>query len=319
MPRIQDEYLNCVAYLYRSRHEAEEAINIGGSAFLVTYLLEELGVQMGVVYAVTNKHVIQHQAKCLRVNTTDGTTDVFALENWHLSATDDLAVCLVPYLNPLQYLVRSISLSNFLTTDIVHAWGIGPGDEVVLIGRFVNQEGKQRNTPTVRFGHIAQMPSEPIECDGHLQESFLCEIKSIGGFSGSPVFVAPTILPRNKEGLEPDESSYLLGIDWCHLQSFDNAINEHGETLGHIRVPVNTGMMGVIPAWKLRELLDSKQVKEQRDMIAEREKNRREEPSVVLDAVLAAATRPSNDANPTHREDFTRLVGAAARKPEPKG
>jgi len=298
MPRIQDEYLNCVAYLYRSRHEAEEAINIGGSAFLVTYLIEELGIQTGVIYAVTNKHVIQQGAKCLRVNTTGGKTDIFALENWHSSATDDLAVCILPYLNPLQYAVRSISLSDFITRDIVQAWGIGPGDEVVLMGRFVNQEGKQKNTPTVRFGHIAQMPIEPIEYKGQFQESFLCEIKSIGGFSGSPVFVAPMLLPLHKDGSEPAQSSFLLGVDWCHIQSFDNAQDEMGRELPHIRVPVNTGMMGVVPAWKLRELLESKEVNKQRDMIADREKNRRNEPNVVLDAVLAAA---------------------AARKPEPKG
>jgi hypothetical protein len=29
----------------------------------------------------------------------------------------------------------------------------------------------------------------------------------------------------------------------------------------------------------------------------------------------ASSSRLSNDANPTHREDFTRLLGAAARKP----
>ena len=32
----------------------------------------------------------------------------------------------------------------------------------------------------------------------------------------------------------------------------------------------------------------------------------------------ASADHRASDANPTHREDFRRLVGAAARKPEPR-
>src|SRR6516165_10822570 len=108
-----------------------------------------------------------------------------------MSESDDLAICAVPGANSPRYAVRAIPRSMFLRKQDIGGDNIGPGDEVVLIGRFINQEGKERNVPTVRFGHIAQMPIEPIEYNGQLQESFLCEIKSIGGFSGSPVFLAP--------------------------------------------------------------------------------------------------------------------------------
>ena len=54
---------------------------------------------------------------------------------------------------------------------------IGPGDDVFIVGRFVNHEGKQQNHPTVRFGAIAQMPGEPITFpDGTHQDSFLVEL-----------------------------------------------------------------------------------------------------------------------------------------------
>ena len=39
---------------------------------------------------------------------------------------------------------------------------------------------------------------------------------------------------------------------------------------------------------------------------------------VAREAALASAP-PANGENPTHREDFTRLVGAAARKLEREG
>jgi hypothetical protein len=67
---------------------------------------------------------------------------------------------------------------------------IGPGDDVFVVGRFINREGKQKNIPSVRFGNIAQMPGEPLFLDdGKELECFLIEGRSISGFSGSPVFI----------------------------------------------------------------------------------------------------------------------------------
>jgi hypothetical protein len=58
LPRLHDEVLNCVVYLYRSFHEAKEAINIGGSGFLVAMLCENVPPPAAHIYAVTNKHVV---------------------------------------------------------------------------------------------------------------------------------------------------------------------------------------------------------------------------------------------------------------------
>jgi hypothetical protein len=49
-------------------------------------------------------------------------------------------------------------------------------------------EGRQKNSPTARFGNIAQMPNEPVIIKRFEQECFLVEARSIGGYSGSPVF-----------------------------------------------------------------------------------------------------------------------------------
>jgi hypothetical protein len=59
---------------------------------------------------------------------------------------------------------------------------IGIGDEAFVVGRFINHEGKQRNTPTARTGIISQMPIEPIHIRGIDQECFLIEARSFGGF-----------------------------------------------------------------------------------------------------------------------------------------
>src|SRR5207244_524977 len=98
----------------------------------------------------------------------------------------DLAV------RPLQTTnIRTMTPDNFLTDKIIERYGIGVGDEVFMIGRFVNHEGRQKNTPTVRFGNLAMMPHEKIldEETGLKQESFLIETRSIPGCSGAPVFI----------------------------------------------------------------------------------------------------------------------------------
>ncbi len=67
---------------------------------------------------------------------------------------------------------------------------LGLGDEVFLTGLFHSHHGRQRNIPIVRAGNIAAMPEEKIHTDkfGFI-DAYLVEARSIGGISGSPVFI----------------------------------------------------------------------------------------------------------------------------------
>ena len=60
---------------------------------------------------------------------------------------------------------------------------------ITLVG-FGGIDGGQKNTPSARFGNMSMMPEKPIRrADGILQESYLLEMRSINGYSGSPAFV----------------------------------------------------------------------------------------------------------------------------------
>jgi hypothetical protein len=98
MPRLRDEILDCVVYLYRSYHEADEGIAIGGSGFALGMPCESLP-GAAHIYAVTNKHVVENGAIHIRLNTRDGKKVLMHAEqnDWVISATDDLAIVpLVP-------------------------------------------------------------------------------------------------------------------------------------------------------------------------------------------------------------------------------
>jgi hypothetical protein len=52
-----------------------------------------------------------------------------------------------------------------------------------------------------------------------------------------------------------------LGVDWGHLTVEEAASDEFGSK---IRIRGNSGMACVVPAWKLRSLLDAPELIEQR-------------------------------------------------------
>lgn len=267
MPRIPDTFLECVVYIYPSVEDAQQARKVGGSGFLIQVPVNDEGVSMS--YVVTNSHVAR-KGQAIRINNTTGTADVIpvALSQWiHHPAGDDVAI--VPIALSTQFQCRTLPTSYFLTRDDLNAWNVGPGDEVYFMGRFIQHDGMQKNTPIVRFGAIAMMPGEPIRQDerGFGQESFLIEARSLSGFSGSPVMLyIPPFSNRFvggdfEGGVQQDTTTMaLLGIDWGSLRLGDEALT-------------NTGIMAVVPVWKLSELLEDDDVRAMRDVAARELKN----------------------------------------------
>ncbi|RYD70054.1 MAG: serine protease [Verrucomicrobiaceae bacterium] len=255
MPRIPDEHLDVSVYIYPSVPDAEQGKRIGGCGFLMS--VKSALLPGYIIYAVTNRHVVEDGGWCVRVNTADGGKDVFELDdrNWIFHPDgDDVAICQMPTMPAARFKYRTLGEENLLTKELMHELNIGPGDDVFVVGRFINHEGRQRNRPVMRFGNIAQNPAEPIrQSSGFEQESFLIEARSISGYSGSPVVMglSPEFKRPDRPALIMRRTGYriLVGVSWGHL------VDEDGE---------NTGMMPVVPAWKLRELLHCPRVVQQR-------------------------------------------------------
>jgi hypothetical protein len=231
------------------------------------------------VYCVTNSHVIRPLASpVIRLNTRDGGSDLIELrpDDWvHHQFGDDLAVCPVAFEHPdhhFDYIM--LHPSWFVTEEFIERQNIGVGDEVYMVGRLVNHQGQQQNTPVVMFGSISMAQPQPIRNEwGLLQESFLIETRSLSGFSGSPVFVYITpYSPTPTAYAERQPGTWLLGVDWGHMRNFEPVLKEHDDPLVSTLVPVNrewkvpsnSGQAQVVPAWKLQELLDQEDLRMQR-------------------------------------------------------
>jgi Trypsin-like peptidase domain len=252
MPRVPDEYLECVVYLYPSIPAAHAGEKVGGTGFMVRIDQGE----HDFYYIVTNKHVIEQGNTTVRFNTTAGIHEAFDFDerNWIKSSNADLAIYPLVDPDPNRIWFRPIVYDQFLTVETMKQLDIGIGDEVFFAGRFINAEGKKKNRPSLRFGTIAQIHTDII--DG--EESFLVEARSIPGYSGSPVF-AYTMAGTPRSIVTPSLPTkgygpFLLGVDWAHINDYADAKDDHGNTLP-FRIRSNSGMMGVVPFWKLSELL----------------------------------------------------------------
>ncbi len=227
---------------------------------------------------------------------------------------------------------------------------LGIGDFTYTIGLFRLMSGERRNLPIVHFGSVAMVPGDekiPVRDwrdktkTLHI-EGYLVETQAMQGLSGSPVFVRPTtrfdLRPLITPNFQPDprqpipgnhfmavvpvERVFLLGLwsgSWDAPPDEVLAVQAGQQN----RVPVGMGI--VVSAQKIKETLDQEELIEMRKQIKSVREAREAENAAVTDSALpvidprgsAVSAPPATDANPTHREDFNSLVGAAARKRPP--
>ena len=292
MPQILDDYLQLVFYVYESQGAAESASpkpDTGGTGFFIVVPFSE-GTDDGSFYAVTAAHVVKdHASSVLRLNSRDGHTKTLAIarNEWVLHpGGDDLAVAPIR-LDDSQFQIFASPPAAFLTDDVKDHWAMGPGDEVFIVGRFVNHEGVQRNTPTVRFGNIAMMPQEPIH-NGEMQTerpAYLIETRSQCGYSGSPVFVyvsagTPRLLPGREKQAMLTGGPWLLGVLWGYTKN-------ETQLRGYPQV-FQTGLAAVVPISSLSELLGADRLVQLHQRAETEWKSK----------MQAAPVQPANEKNP---------------------
>jgi Trypsin-like peptidase domain len=272
---VPRELIDCVCFICA---KINGRMRIGGTGFVIGMP----GAQVEHLYVVTARHCIREINNLggdvyLRFNTVNnGAPRDFKVLGWHFpeSPAVDLAV-LSLHLPPNSDLYfRALPSNNIVTKDTIDWREIGPGDELLITGLFSKLSGTQRNYPVVRAGIIAAMPDEPIvDDDGTEFEGYLVEVRSIGGLSGSPVFLvyrpkAPSILSdkrgdiiiRREVPVLAPQTYYLLGV-----------VRAHWDTPGALKplfddeiVTLNMGIAVVTPASEILNVLKSDPLKNER-------------------------------------------------------
>lgn len=263
--RISDQLVATVLFVSQgSMENPEKARDYRGTAFIVSVPSED---GMGeILHIVTAKHVansIPMGEAIFAVNARDG------FPRWMLSGntpwfyhpddeTVDVAVMPMASANIHQYVYRSIPVSLFASAEQITALNIGLGDEIASVGLFRPFHGDGLMLePIVRLGSIAMMPSArvPNTRFGSI-EAYLAEGRSIGGLSGSPVFVRPTVSLSYQFGSQVTAQvsgaggTLLLGLIHGH---YDSPADRLMEPSGSI----NMGVSIIVPARKILEVMFS--------------------------------------------------------------
>lgn len=276
--RIPDHLLGCVVFI---GVEKPKGMKFCGTGFF-TAVKSSRVPNMSIPYFVTARHVlakVENTDFFIRVNTKDGKATLFkcpaGMKWWfHPDETQSADVAVFPVLLPdhiyktLDF--RTIPLEMMASSDdVIKEKEIGIGDEVFSIGLFTHHSGNDKNHPIVRMGNISMIPHDqiPTKSFGNM-EVYLIESRSIGGLSGSPVFV----LKQKHLG---EWKIYLLGLIHGHWDIDNDKVIDGANEDSEIKAGVNVGIAMVAPAKKIIETINQKELADNRREIEDRwiEKN----------------------------------------------
>jgi hypothetical protein len=342
MPRIPQEILDSVFFLYRSKEDAVNGVDAGGTGFVVSY--QDHKLRETFYYGVSNRHVVcDNGYSFIRINTRSGRSDILEYDpaDWEtVPSGEDIAA--IPL--DLQQHHSGMSISPFMFLEKLERHQIGVGDDVFMLGLFIDHQGHVTNNPKARFGNISMLanPDARVEQkNGYNSESYILDMHSRAGFSGSPVFVYRTLggdltdlnsgtAQINVDDLKRvvNERSYgerlkiqlydktlfkFLGIHWGQFPE-DWEIKDKSTSAnysGVAQLDANnkyvsglSGMTCVAPAWKILEVLKMDKLQEQREKKRPKKSNGPEYESVK-------PSQSQKDVNPKHREDFNHLLDGA--------
>lgn len=246
----------------------------------------------GFGYLVTAKHVIDGirdrfgTVVGIRANLKDGNARWYEMDinKWifHPTESDFVDVAIFRGAMPEGFDHMTIPITLIASEETISETRIGIGDEVFLTGLFAYHHGTKKNIPIVRVGNIAAMPEEPVEVRNFgLMDAYLIEARSLGGISGSPVFVhipaarAKSLIEQSGAKLASDTTVYfLLGLMHGHWDEMCLDEDSPTEDAGKIN-SVNLGIAIVVPATKILEVIEQPMIRkdEERRLREKREKN----------------------------------------------
>lgn len=275
--RVPDSVLDSVCFLcVKERKGSVERFRYSGTAFFLGQSIEGYpGV--AVTYLITAKHNIE-KAKIesadlyARVNHSAGSAHQIKLpDDWYFPESGAADVAVLSFFLNEEWDNKLVPREMGITDEVIKKYGVGVGDEIIIVGLFTERTGTHRNLPIVRSGVVASMADEPLvdKNSGEEYLAYLAEVRSIRGLSGSPVFVhLPGVRGRGAaRGLGRD--TFLLGVIRGHWEyegvGLDFAFDEDEK--------INTGIAIVSRMQDVAKILDCEELVKQRKKAARDQMN----------------------------------------------
>ncbi|MGA2986628.1 MAG: hypothetical protein ABSG32_22740 [Terriglobia bacterium] len=297
---IPDELLKCVVFL--GYEDIDKRKHFAGSAFWISRPgPEDIRDTCRHAYLITAWHVVDYIQKrsidgrvYMRVNTKNGVQEwhEIPLACWksHPNLAVDIAVMKIGIAPDLEHRVwpmeSCVINENLNPPDSTYTGDrkVELGDEVCFAGLFFPHSGIKKNIPVVRIGNIASLRNEPVlNRDNLPMDVYLVESHSIGGLSGSPVFIdiitAKGVLPPNggytAAAYEHKSPSRFMLFGLVHGHFGEDLEPDSFADDGKDKVHINTGMAMVVPAEKINEALEQFKGDEELEITEARQKKSR--------------------------------------------
>jgi len=324
---VPPEVKDCVVFLLGASKKHGGTRRVAGTAFFVQVSTAE-DAEGTAIYLVTARHVVDDIKEksidgivWVRINNPDeGCSEVgIEAKKWVSHPTDNSVDVAAVLWQSNAFMIRTVPKSMAVTELVMKKENFSLGDEVFITGLFKMHYGTTKNVPIVRVGNVAMIDKEPIQTKRGPMEGYLIEARSIGGLSGSPVFIhVPPMRfgianALSVTGLDAGKPPFfwfgLIHGHWDAQDSLPDTLVE--DAIGDT---INMGIAVVVPATKVLEVLDQEQFVKQRK---EKAKRAREKNLPTQDSALDADTssephRPKPDAN----ESAKSMIDEIARKTE---
>jgi hypothetical protein len=271
MLTIPAEALDCVMFLAVSDGEK---LHFGGTAFVASVSGPE---GQYFPYLVTARHNIElakrREGRLVARYNVQGGNAILDLSGSEVLMPDEAGVD-VALIADLDWdavvgggRVRHLSLDDMAASaEFVKDNDIGIGTEVFATGLFAARRGEGQNLPVGRTGTIAAMPIEldKDEWSGEPYLAYLVEMRSLGGLSGSPVYVMtpPKFAKSNGEDWHLDQQLRLLGLIRGHW-NYDPETTAVDFEKSEAEM-LHSGIAIVTPVDDVLKLLDREDLREDR-------------------------------------------------------
>jgi hypothetical protein len=243
-----------------------------GTCFFVEFTQADLDF----LYVVTCRHLVKTLDKSyIRVNRKNlpPVEIEFKKDDWISHSDNKVDISIAPW-NKKEFdaddslLVSPIGLKAALDKNIIQYAAMSIGDGLFMPSLFVGRVGDQKNIPVMRIANLAAMADEPVWGGSPMRPAYLIETRSLGGTSGSPVFlnVHPERIPGRTSNapITKDDGSYsvpylLIGIfQGIHSGQYkdDFVIDEAADRVLPQDVDFNAGIGIVLPVSQIIETIE---------------------------------------------------------------
>lgn len=295
MPEIPPGLENCVFFAF-AKSSAGKTKAVGTGFFICVRVDGEGSPPDLHTYAVTNQHVIS-DVHFIRFTLGDGSIGEIEIPHWEfIDGGPDIALADVTEdVDAFGPNLLGLARGTFVTPEFSDDAQLNIGEDGFMLGLFADEPGTKRNAPIGRFGNLAAMADKDHRIEqpnGYHNPTFLFDLRSRTGFSGSPVFIYrtgqfdmsrllrnPDKPPKAKKlanaafvkllgvhcGQYPELVKYKV-VDEKRAEAIeDDRAGEKIDWADGSKLVIPSSITMVVPAWEIERVLDLKNFKTMRE------------------------------------------------------